>query len=134
MHAALEVEAELQLLGCEPPRDRQTKALREHRIDPDGSEDDEHDDDRDRLPTKILVSSHDLASSGSCDDGLLTLVSADRGAGNFDTDLVGNLELHGGVVDAGDAAVDAAGRDDFVADLERGLEFLRPFSAASSSA
>ena len=42
VHAALEVEAELQLLGHQPRRGRQAEALREHRIDPDGRE--EHDD------------------------------------------------------------------------------------------
>ena len=59
------------------------------------------------------------------DDRLLALVADDGGARDLDPDVVGDLQLHGLrrsslVIDA----VDAAGGDDPVADLQRGEERL----------
>src|SRR5947207_12491937 len=61
------------------------------------------------------------------DDRRLTLKAADGRLRDIDPDLVGNLQLHLVAVDAGNLAVDAAGRDDPVAFLqvvEKLLHFL----------
>src|SRR5437867_693973 len=65
------------------------------------------------------------------DDRLLTLISADCGLRDFDAHLVGDLQLDGLLAQPRHLAVNAAGRDDAVADLqtaEKLLDFgLLPF-------
>src|SRR4051812_28897860 len=61
---------------------------------------------------------------GRFDNRGLALKAADRGARNFDAQLVGDLELHGGVAHLDDLTVDAAGGDDPIADFQRGEEFV----------
>ncbi len=54
--------------------------------------------DRENLPAKVLV--HELrAARFRLHDRLLSLVAADRGPRDFDPDLVGDLDLHGRVVE-----------------------------------
>src|SRR6185503_8497429 len=102
----LEVEAKLDLLirRIERP-DRET-------------DDTENDED---FPTKVLR--HDLCIR-RVDNRRLSLVADDRGAGNVDPDVRGNLKLNGVFADLGDRAEDAAGGHDLVAFLERGEKRL----------
>src|SRR3954470_22208062 len=53
------------------------------------------------------------------DDGRLPLVAADRRLRDFNPQLVGDLQLHGLLAEPRHLAVDAAGRDHPVADLQR---------------
>ena len=94
MHAALEVEAELQLLGHQPRRGRQAEALREDWIDPHGGKDDDDGEDCESLPAKVLVCSHGLSVSRFLHHRLLPLIPTNGRPGDLNPDLVGNLELH----------------------------------------
>ena len=68
------------------------------------------------------------------DDRLLSLVAADGRLRDFDPHLVGDLELHALVAEARDLSVDAAGRDDAVADLQARRGTPAPSAACASSA
>src|SRR5687768_908623 len=62
--------------------------------------------------------------------GVLSLVSADGRARDFDADLVRDLDLNGLLVQLRDLPVNPARRDDLVADLEGLLELLHLFLPA----
>ena len=53
VHAALQVEPELELLVHQPAGRRDAVARRDDRIDADAREDDEDGEDRDDLPAKV---------------------------------------------------------------------------------
>src|SRR5690606_30220842 len=107
--AAAQVETEPDLLGRRgegPDRERRDA------------------DDQGELPVEAVPVHVLEAAALRRDDRLLSLVTADRGTGDFDPDLIGNLQLHRVLVDPGDLSVDPAGGDDTVADLQARLEVL----------
>ena len=61
VHAALQIQSQFQLFRLHPAGRRQAIALCQDRVDPDPEKDDEHGQNRDDFPAKVLV--HDLRIS-----------------------------------------------------------------------
>ena len=115
VHAALQVEPQLQRLVEQPGRLRDAVARRDDRIDAHRGEHDEDDENGDDLPAQIR---HGLWLRG------LPLIAADRRLRDLDTDLVRDLELHALIGELRDLPVDTAGRDHAVADFQRSEKLL----------
>ena len=65
-----------------------------------------------------------LTALAGFDDRRPALIAADGRLRDLDPDLVGNLQLHALVAEPRHLAVDAAGRDDPIADLQALEELL----------
>ena len=86
------------------------------------------------FPAQVLVMTSLLTAFGGLDDRRLSLIAADGRLRDFDADLVGDLQLHALLAEPRDLAVDAAGRDHPIADLEAVEKLPAPSAASASSA